>query len=30
MMNKTLEELTRDQLHEELHVCNQPVGESKE
>ncbi len=30
MMNKTLEELTRDQLREELRVCNQPVGGSKE
>ncbi len=30
MMNNTLEELTRDQLQEELHVHNQPVGGSKE
>ncbi len=30
MVDKTLEELTRDQLREELRVRNQPVGGSKE
>ncbi len=30
MVDKTLEELTRDQLWEELRVRNQPVGGSKE